>query len=123
MTGKIADYSTDLGWVYRRVRLNSYFTNLSPSRTVEDLTPLAIQAFWQPGASQCSLPKGVTPRYLKIKSVDGDELMLANPISPASPLWGGLLTEILLHPLITSAQTIGEKIDGYRTPILAQLST
>ena len=120
---KTSDYQTDFGFVYRRAGLDSYFTNLSPSRTVEDLAPPAIQTFWQPGASQCSLPKGVAPRYLKIQSVDGDELMLANPISPASPLWGGLLTEILLHPLIVDAVTIGEKIDGYRTPILARIPT
>lgn len=117
------NYSLDIGYIYHAVSYTAIQTviietvvNLSPLDVLQNLLPiLSGQVFnYQ---NTCPLAKGIKPRTVEIELVDNTKYRFDISFNSASALWAQLLIE-LGNSAIASWEITGEKIPGYKLPLL-----
>ncbi len=117
------NYTTDIGYTYYAVGYSMVQTVVIPEITNQAVD--VVLATYLPAVNgqilnlkdTCPLPKGINPRTVEIELPDRTKYRFDIPFNSASALWGQLLTE-LGNPAIVSWDIVGEKIPGYKLPLL-----
>lgn len=117
------NYTTDIGYTYYAVGYSMVQTVVIPEITNQAVD--VVLATYLPAVNgqilnlkdTCPLPKGIKPRTVEIELPDRTKYRFDIPFNSSNPLWTQLLTE-LGNPAIVSWDIVGEKIPGYKLPLL-----
>lgn len=119
----LQNYTTDIGYTYYSVGYSMVQTVVIPEITNQAVN--VVLATYLPVVNgqilnlknTCPLPKGIKPRTVEIELTDNTKYRFDIPFNSAIALWTQLLTE-LENPAIASWTITGEKIPGYKLPLL-----
>lgn len=119
----LQNYTTDIGYTYYAAGYSMVQSVVIPEITNQAVDVVLItylpvlngQIFNL--KNTCPLPAGIVSRGVEIELADRTKYRFDIPFNSASALWAQLLTE-LENPAIVSWQITGEKIPGYKLPLL-----
>ena len=117
------DYTTDIGYTYFAVGYSAVQSVVIPEITNQAVD--VVLATYLPVINgqifnlknTCPLPRGIKPRNVEIGLADNTKYRFDIPFNSVSALWAQLRTE-LENPAIASWIITGEKIPGYKLPLL-----
>ena len=126
MAGYVADYRSDFGKVYRRVRLNSRLVTVDgitsrtqPSFDLPYLPPSFLSAVEESSkVNYCSL--SIKPRAVRLYRDEGDYLYLEYPFMCNTPEYLTFVSELNRNPLILAVEYLGESLSDLYTDLLTK---
>jgi hypothetical protein len=119
----LQNYTTDIGYTYYAAGYSMVQSVVIPEITNQAVD--VVLATYLPVVNgqilnlknTCPLPRGIVPRKVEIELADNTKYCFDIPFNSASALWVQLLTE-LNNSAIKSCTITGEKIPGYKLPLL-----
>ena len=116
------DYHTDIGYIYYNVggdnqRIEN--PDLSSWEDVDLYIPSMIRSIYYESRYPCSVKDKLSYRYLKIRTEDQNQYLIAVPFNSSSPLWSAMITEVLSDTRIIEREIIPEKISPSTLRLLA----
>jgi hypothetical protein len=122
----LQNYVTDVGYTYWAVKYNTAQSMIIPTTTNQPvltvlqtyLPILYSQAFSD--VNSCELPQKIKTRNVEIELQNGTKYKFDIPFNSSDTNWNVLLTQ-LNGAAIKSWVITGEKIPGYKLPLLLTL--